>query len=256
MRRNLLRAARFTILGLAAAAFLTLPARAGTQTFDRTVPLREGGRFSIDNVNGSVEVEGWEQQAVEIHAIKVARRRASDLALVNIEIEADPSSVSVHTRYPQGDGVEVVVQYRVRVPYHVVLALVSTVNGNVHVRGVDATGQVRSVNGDAEVLDSAGRLSVQTTNGNVRLDLRRLDDGAPLLLSTVNGAVVLALPPGSDADLQVRSLNGNFRSDLPLSTKSSLHALSFRARLGAGGGVIELRTINGGIRLVAEQPST
>jgi hypothetical protein len=63
--------------------------------------------------------------------------------------------------------------------------------------------------------------------------------------------VVLALPPESGAELDVRSLNGDFRSELPVTMESSLGSREYHGQLGPGGGPVRLRTVNGGIRVVA-----
>ena len=99
-----------------------------------------------------------------------------------MKIEVDdshPGQVAVHTRYPQGEGAEVAVEYHVRVPYRVLLGSIETVNGSVTVRGVEGGGELRSVNGNVEVFDSSGRFSEKTTNGNLRLESAPVDGRRP-----------------------------------------------------------------------------
>ncbi len=240
---------------LAIALCLSAPAFADDQIFDQTYPLPQGGTFTLENVNGSVHVDGWERDEVEVRAIKTAPRNREDLDRVKIEVETEAGKVAVRTHYPQGTGVDVAVDYRVRVPSRILLAGVETVNGSVLVRGVDGSGRLRSVNGNVEVLDSAGRFSARTTNGNLRLELRRLPDGGPMALETVNGSVVLALPSDAQAALNVRSMNGDFHSDLPVVAQGALSTRAFHGRLGSGGGEISIRTVNGGIRVLLERPS-
>jgi DUF4097 and DUF4098 domain-containing protein YvlB len=237
-----------------AAGILAAPSLAFDEVFQQTYPLEPGGSFQLQNVNGSVQITGWDRHEVEVHAVKSARRNRADLERVQIEVEAQPDSVRVETGYPKDEGVEVYVEYRVRVPRHVALRRIATVNGSVHVTGVEATGELRSVNGNVEVSDSSGRLSAHTTNGNVRLELRQLEPGGLLSLDTVNGSVVLALPPDADAVLDARSVNGELRSELPATLGSSLGSREFHARLGAGGNPIRIRTVNGAIRVLPVRP--
>lgn len=252
---RLVRTVGRAILLLAGVLCISLPGFAGNEIFERTYPLPAGGNFLLENVNGSVRVEGWERDEVEVRAVMTARTDPHDLDRVKIEVQSQPGKVAVRTRYPEGQGVEVAVEYLVHVPYHVLLGSIETVNGSVLVRGVEGSGDLRSVNGDVEVLASSGRFSAQTTNGNLHLELRRLLDGGPMKIETVNGSVVLGLPSDARADLKVLSMNGNFSSELPVtSTAGSLAARAFRGRLGTGGGEISVRTINGGIRLVRQRP--
>jgi hypothetical protein len=239
-----------TLLSLSTAGF------ARTESISQVYPLPAGGSFILENVNGSVQVEGWARDEVEVTAVKTSRNDAQDFERVLIEVESQPGKVSVHTRYPKGDGGEVAVEYHVHVPYRVLLGSVGTVNGSVLVRGVEGGGALKSVNGNVEVLNSSGRFSAKTTNGDLHLELRHLlDEGGPMNIETVNGSVVLGLPSDARANLKVLSMNGEFTSDLPMtSTASNPAARAFRAKLGAGGGEISVRTVNGGIRLVMQRP--
>jgi hypothetical protein len=241
----------------AAIACLVFPARAADENFHQIYPLAAGGSFALENVNGSVQVEGWSRDEVEVSAVKTATRSDSrNLSQVKIEVDqSHPGQVAVHTRYPQGEGAEVAVEYHVRVPYRILLGSIETVNGSVTVRGVEGGGELRSVNGNVEVFDSSGRFSEKTTNGNLRLELRELMSGGPMNLETVNGSVVLGLPEGARADLKVLAMNGDFYSELPVTSAASKPAArAFHAKLGTGGGEISVRTINGGIRLVVQRP--
>lgn len=244
------------ILLISAAVFcLALPGFADEQVFEQTYPLPSGGEFVLQNVNGSVQVEGWDRDEVEVRAVKTSENDARDLALVKIEVESHPGEVDVHTRYPDSEDAEVAVEYHVRVPYRVLLHNIGTVNGSVSVRGVQGGGELRSVNGNVEVLDSSGRFSAHTTNGNLHLELCSLTDGAPMNLETVNGSVVLGLPSNASADLNVRNMNGDVSSDVPVtSTGTFPGARAFHGKLGHGGGPISVRTVNGGIRLLLEHP--
>jgi DUF4097 and DUF4098 domain-containing protein YvlB len=111
------------------------------------------------------------------------------------------------------------------------------------------------VNGNVEVLNSTGRFSAHTTNGNLRLELLRLTEGDPVELSTVNGSVVLAVPSNARANLDVRSMNGDFLSELPVVSQGTFNARSFHGQLGTGGSAVSIRTVNGRIRVVTERPS-
>jgi hypothetical protein len=243
------------LLALAGVLCMSLPGFANDQVFEHIYPLPAGGSFLLKNVNGDVQVDGWDRDEVEVRAVKRAKNDQRDLEQVKIDVESQPRQVAVHTLYPRGEGVEVAVEYHIHVPYRVLLGNVETVNGCVLVRGIDGGGELRSVNGDVEVLDSSGRFSAKTTNGNLHLELRKVLDGAPMNLETVNGSVVLGLPSNARANLKVLNMNGDFYSELPVtSALASPAARAFRAKLGVGGGEISVRTINGGIRLLREPP--
>jgi DUF4097 and DUF4098 domain-containing protein YvlB len=242
------------VLLSAALLVCCLPSFATTdQVFDKIYPLSSGGNFQLDNVNGSIQVDGWDKDEVEVSAVKSAETDSSDLDQVQIDVESVPGQVAVHTLYPNA-GSAVVVEYHVHVPYRV-LAAVKTVNGSVLVNGVQGGGDLRSVNGDVKVTDSAGRFSAKTTNGDLTLQLRDIANGPPMDIETVNGSVVLGLPSNAGANLKVQNMNGDFSSELPMNAATTpTNVGAFHARLGTGGGEISVRTVNGTIHLMRERP--
>jgi len=232
------------------AAVAAAPCCAISKDFTQTYSLQPGGTFDLQNVNGPVEVQGWDRNDVEIHAVKTAKHKESDLELVSIEVDAKPGAVSVTTRYPQNEGVDVAVEYTVHVPHCAHVEHVGTINGTLRIAGVDAVEDLHTVNGNIEVYEGGGSVHAHTTNGYVHLELLRLQDKNGAIAETTNGSVLLAVPADTQADLEARCLNGNFLSELPLAIESTQRPRETRGKLGNGGAPIKLRTVNGGIRVV------
>ena len=229
------------------------------QNFQRTLPLPAGGVFSLANVNGSITVEGWAREEVQITAVETSPEGATEMPGVKIDILARPGTVAVRTIYPEGEGVDVSVEYHVRVPRRVRLAGVATVNGSVRVRGVEGAGELRTVNGNVEMYDGAGRFDARSTNGNIYMELRSLGEtqpgnAAPATLETVNGTVVLSLPAQIDSDMDIRTWNGDFSSELPIERRASASGRELHCRLGSGGSPLRIRTMNGAVRLLMARP--
>src|SRR5437899_12128656 len=111
MFRHALRATPLCVLFLA--AVWGLPTYAISKDFNQSYPLQPGGTFELQNVNGTVEVQGWDRNEVEVHAVKTAKQGETDLERVSIEVEARPNAVSVTTRCPPNEGVEVAVEYTI-----------------------------------------------------------------------------------------------------------------------------------------------
>lgn len=221
-----------------------------SQQFDQTYPLQPGGTFELQNVNGPVEVQGWDRNVVEVRAVKTAKHRDSDLERVTIEVSAKPDAVSVSTRYPQDEGVEVAVEYLIHVPHTAHVEHLGTVNGTLSVAGIAAVDDLHTVNGNIEVYDGGGDVHAHTTNGNIHLELAHFRDGGGASAETTNGSLLVALPSDTQAEIETRCLNGNFLSEMPISMESTLKPREMHGRLGKGGAPIKLRTINGGIRIV------
>src|SRR2546430_5456650 len=131
-RVSCLTACLVLVLAASAASCLAI-----TKEFNQSYPLQPGGVFELQNVNGTVDVQGWDRDTIEIHAVKTAKQKESDLELVSIDVDARPGAVSVATRYPQNEGVEVMVEYHVRVPHCAHVAHLGTVNGTPRASGAE-----------------------------------------------------------------------------------------------------------------------
>src|SRR5580692_10276959 len=248
MARRALGIAAFLTLVLATAS--AVPCFAISKEFNQTYPLQPGGSFELQNVNGTVDVQTWDRDEVEVHAVKTAKHQESDLALVSIDVDAKPDSVMVTTRYPQNEGVEVAVEYVVHVPRCAHVEHLGTVNGTLRIAGVEAIEDLRTVNGNIEVYEGGGSIHARTTNGNVHLELLHLQAKNGAVAETTNGSLLLAVPADTQADVEARCLNGSFFSELPLALESTQHPRETHGKFGKGGASIKLHTINGGIRVV------
>src|ERR1700730_8099942 len=248
LRRSLCFAVFFALLLAMASA---VPCFAISKEFNQTYPLQPGGSFELQNVNGTVDVQSWDRDEIEVRAVKTAKHKESDLELVSIDVDAKPNSVSVTTRYPQNEGVEVAVEYIVHVPHCAHVEHLGTVNGTLRVSGIEKVEDLRTVNGSIEVYEGGGSVHAHTTNGNVHLELLRVQDKNGAVAETTNGSLLLALPADTQADLEARCLNGSFSSELPLALESTQRPRETHGKLGKGGVPIRLHTINGGIRVVA-----
>jgi DUF4097 and DUF4098 domain-containing protein YvlB len=248
MRRPALRAISLCVSLMA--LVWAVPSHAITKEFNQSYPLQPGGSFELQNVNGTVEVQGWERNEVEVHAVKTAKQKESDLERVSIDVDAKPDTVSITTHYPQNEGVEVAVEYTIHVPHGARLEHVGTVNGALRIVGVESVEDLHTVNGNIEVFEAGGSVHARTTNGNVHLELARFRDKNGATAETTNGSLVLAVPLDTQADLEARCLNGNFYSELPIAMESSQRPREIHGKLGHGGVPIHLHTVNGGIRVV------
>jgi DUF4097 and DUF4098 domain-containing protein YvlB len=257
----------FTLLFLAVSCIMA--GEEYKEDFSKTLPLKAGARFSLENVNGGVAVSTWKEDKVEIKAVKIAHRRREDLDKVEIRVEEAGGRVAVKAVWPKfPNRANVSVHFTVQVPEGVVLDGFETVNGGVDVTGRYARGEVGTTNGSVTITDAAGEFKAETTNGGIRVDgldgrleaettngsikLMRLTLQGGLAAATTNGSitVTLAAPESLNADLDARVTNGHITVDFPV-TLQSLKGSKKRieGRIGQGGPSISLHTTNGSITL-------
>lgn len=233
---------------------LHLAGRARDQ-WTRSYPLASGGRLELLNVNGRITAEATDGASVEVTAEREAKGTTDEAAqelLGRIEMreEVSESRVRIEVRPPQGTTGSQEITWTVRVPRGVAVDL-RTVNGGIHLNGLDGEVRVRSTNGGirADAL-RATALDGAVTNGGI--DIRQvapLTDGS-FELEAVNGGINLAVPGGSRADVSARCVNGRVAvSELELQTEGEQSARRVQGRLNGGGARVTLDVTNGGIRL-------
>ena len=73
MRRSVFCPA--TLVQLVITLFLTQQCFGVTREFAQTYPLRSGGSLELNNVNGTVHIEAWDKDVVEVRAVKTTPKR-------------------------------------------------------------------------------------------------------------------------------------------------------------------------------------
>jgi DUF4097 and DUF4098 domain-containing protein YvlB len=229
-----------------------------TAEWRKTYELEPGGRVSIRNVNGKIEVEPSTGNAVEVVAVKSAKGstpEAAKQALERIDIveQASPSSIAIETKIRrQGGWFEsggAQVGYKVRVPAGAQVQF-ATVNGGVDVRGLKGRVSAETTNGGIVARDVSGSIEASTTNGGIDVDVSELgSDGAKL--ECTNGGIKLRLPTTARATISASVTNGGIdTTGLQLETTESSRR-RLEARLNGGGPQVRIEGTNGGIRIDA-----
>ncbi len=233
------------------ALLIAVPAFAEvTQDFHRTVPLPANGRISLANINGGVEITGWDRNEVQIDAVKTARdqQRLDD---ARIEVETSSDSVEIRTRYPEhhvnNDAASV--HYTLHVPQNARIDRIELVNGSLSVEKVSGEVNANLVNGKLRASDLTGEVDLATVNGSIDAKYFSLNNVLGIKLKSVNGSIDLTLPQSPNADVTASAVNGSISTDFPLTVKGHFVGKSMSGTLGNGGVHIELSNVNGGIHI-------
>jgi hypothetical protein len=227
--------------------------------------IQPGQTVEVKGVNGPIHAEPSTSGQVEIYALKSGRR--SDPQGVTIKVVPHGAGITICSVYPSVDDEpneclpgrrghmntrnnDVKVEFTVRVPSGSNFSG-RTVNGSIDARDLDGRVEVSTVNGSVD-FSTQGTGVAKTVNGSITGKLGRADWTDTLELETVNGSITLALPAGTDADVDARTVNGRINSSLPL-TLQEMTRRSLKGTLGSGGRGLSLGTVNGSITLKAGQ---
>jgi len=245
---------RTVILAVALVASGNLSAKV-TEEESYSFPLKDGGRLSVSNVNGSVTVTGGDGDTVEIIAIKKADSQKT-LDGIEIEISHTTDSIVIETDLPESDhwyswgGGGGQVTYKIIVPAGTNLDSVETVNGDVEVSGVSGDVEAESVNGDLDLSDLASNASFSTVNGSIEATFTRLEGQQKVKAETVNGRITFRIPKNADVDLSADTLNGGIDArDFGLETDKGFVGSDLNGSIGNGSARLNIDTVNGSIKI-------
>jgi hypothetical protein len=252
---------RTTILAAVAALAIPALAAAAQEEFHWAGKVAAGAAVEIKGINGGIVATGVPGGEVDVTALKKGRK--SDPAAVKIEVVEHAGGVTICAVYPSdgapneckpGEGGrmkvrenDVSVEFKVKVPAGVRF-VGRTVNGGIQASGIAADAEAHTVNGGVE-LDAAGTARAETVNGGITARLGRADWTGGLKLKTVNGGIDVSVPAGLSADVKASTVNGDIETDFPLTVKGRISRRRIEGTIGAGGRLLEMETVNGGIEL-------
>lgn len=256
-----MRPIRIACLGAVAMLAAAPVARAQAQDANHWTwhgSVARGKTLEIRGVNGTIRAEPGTGSEVEVTADK--RGRDDDPSTVRIEVVPHDGGVTICAVYPGRDNEcrpggghmsvrdnDVEVRFVARIPAGVAFDG-HNVNGGVEAAGLAAPVELTTVNGGVTIETSSGEASAETVNGGIHATVRGAGQGR-LSFSTVNGSIDLAVASGLSADVSAETVNGSVESDFPITLTGRINPRHLEGRIGQGGRVLRLHTVNGGIRL-------
>ena len=239
-------------------AFATSPALADvTATREYDFTLAEGGRISLDNVNGDIDIEGVAGDHVHVLA-KLKADSQEYLDALNIEVESSDDLVRIETHHPKsgnrwfnnGGDSGGSVSYELKVPSGSRLDSIETVNGDIHITGVKGPVSVETVNGKMILSGLADDAKMDTVNGAIDARFDVLGGAQRVKAETVNGRVVLQLPADTSAEVHAETLNGGIDADdFGLKPDKGFVGRDLDGSIGDGQARLHVDTVNGSVTI-------
>ena len=263
MSKKGLAAALITLGWLCAGGGASAQTRAELrEEFHQTYELRGDGRVSLQNTTGVIRIEAWERDEVKVDAVKRAHTPEA-LAGATIKVEASRQVIRVGTKYSSAtntwnfDGERryenpASVDYNLKVPRGARLDTVELVNGSLEIDGLAGYVEASSVNGPVRAAGLTGEVRLATVNGRLEADFGQARGRLPVTLTSVNGPIVLTLPPDAGAELSAGTIHGRIRNDFARPASSARRVgREYTGTLGSGGPTIRLNNVNGDIEIRA-----
>ena len=203
------------IMTLTAVALLAVGAAwAGnyTETFDQTYSVDHGTRVGLENINGDVTIEVWDQPEVRVYAVKSASSYER-LEALRIEVDASSRGILVETHYPNSRDLSQEdrhghseVEYTLTVPRSALLEGIELINGDLVIDGVEGGADCDTVNGNIVVRGAGGEIELETVNGRIENDFGIEVKKGKYVGSSMSGSV-----GGGGPSLDMETVNGAIR---------------------------------------------
>jgi hypothetical protein len=187
-----------------------------------------GSLSIVDRTNGDISVRAWDRDEVHVRAWVRATARDLEVAREIVASVVIPEGDRLRASGPEWRGNQSwTVDYDVQVPRETELT-VSGINGEVEIRELSGDISVELVNGEIALSDVSGDTSVEAVNGQIAISQASGDISA----ETVNGSIELE---GVSGNVDGRAVNGRIEVTL------------VGDRLAGEG--VELATVNGPVTL-------
>ena len=200
----------------AAAALVALapPALAATHNFSAQKSADPAGTVEIVNVEGTIEVSGWDQPTVDVTGTIGDR-------VERVDVTSSANRTTVRVVLPNGSSWSgnSEAHLKIRVPQKSSLD-VSLVSADLRVSGVSGNQHLKTVSGEIQGDVGGGELQVDTVSGDVHLTAH---NGHSAQIKTVSGDVIVS---GTDGEFTLHTVSGDATATLGDLTRASLETVS------------------------------
>jgi len=226
--------------------------------------------LEVSNINGLVNVTGWDGDTVYLKIVKSVKERYGEDEFEKVEVNVNEigNKLCIETVYLENNA-HVAVFMDIKVPMYVTVESVQTINGGVYltnlkgdvqidvtngyitVCGVDGYVAAKTANGPITIRDTTGVSDIVTLNGVI--DVEVYDFKEDIEISTINGVMDIFINPELDANLEIesKSIAGIFSlNDMtPLLDVTRFDSRHIEATLNEGGNKIYMTITSGFIDL-------
>ena len=204
---------------------------------DERMNAASDGRVNISNIAGSVTVNGWSRDEVEVTGS--LGRNVEELIF-----ERNKDEITIKVKVPKKGGRGIDSDLRVSVPEKSSIE-VSAVSADIEVSDINGVQRLQTVSGDVTTEATVSDVSAQSVSGDVEIDADKSD--IETNANTVSGDVTVFRAAGT---VRAESVSGDVIVDEGSFSRASLNTVNgeiiFQAELREGGR-FSAETVNGDI---------
>jgi len=223
--------------------------------YHKSVSLRPGGTLSLENVNGNVEIAGWDRDELEMYVERNVTRTPSWLTrwqpwwrvVPKIDFDKFEDFIKIKAQPARRGENLPAFDFYLNVPHHIHLKNIVSRTGDIVVADLYGEIVIELMEGNVTVENFSGSLLVSLGEGYVEADLVDLRNEDEIRISTEKGDIILYLESSVRANVEANApagkvVNAFFPEKIPSSGKIAFE-------LGEGGTYISLYSASGDIHI-------
>jgi hypothetical protein len=238
--------------------------------------------LAVYNISGSIKVVGYSGNKVVFDIDKTISGKTSDIVETGkkeFRLEfgqhgdtveayiAEPNDSRPHRTWNDNWNERRIrynynLEFTIKVPFNMNLDVSTVNNGDITISDITGNLDISNVNGSIAITGARGTTEAHTVNGDITVTYAAVPPDASSY-DTINGDLRVTYPPTLSADLEFKSMNGNFYTDfaevevLPFkvvrnsekNNGGTVYKLDKNSnfRFGKGGKIFRFETLNGNV---------
>lgn len=223
--------------------------------FHKNVPLSQGGTLSLENVNGNVEIHGWEREELDVYAEKMIQLPDRTQFYVyprkdftpGIVFDKFENFVKIRTKNISENKEVGFVDYYIDVPHSINLKDIAVRRGNMIITEVYGDAYLDLMDGDIVVDNFSGSLTASVVHGSIDASLFDLQEEDEIVITSREGDINLSIEENASAHFQAVFPNGELSSEFEFEVRHDEKKIDIQ--WGEDGPRISLTALNGDIKI-------
>ena len=225
------------------------------KSYHKEVSFKSGNMICIRNGFGDIEIQGWDEEKVEVVATispRLAYKRRAYFYEINrnspkIKLDEFEDFLKIETEYREIPEEEFLVDYSLNVPHFVIVEEINNVEGDIFISDIYGEISVELVRGDVRVENFSGSLNISVEEGLIKTSLHDLREDDQIRITDKKGDIIVFLEPEADFLIDAKTPNGRIECEFLVKKSSSDKELKYK--VGKGGAILSLITFDGNIEI-------
>ncbi len=218
-----------------------------------SLDLKMGGTLSLENIDGNIDISGWDKDRVKVYAEK-RTPFSSDRRVIwqpigrfipKIDIDQIEDFVKIKTLPTESNDNRFTVDYFLNVPQHIHLRDIVARRGDIIISDLYGEAFIELEQGEIKVDNFSGSLHVSLGVGSVETSLMDLRQEDEIRISAEEGDIIVYLQKDVQAQIEASTLEGKVTNEFNPDEGPSTNKISFI--ISEEGAYISLVTSKGNI---------